>query len=385
MIGTPDKAQFLHALVSANPDALDQWLATNTPDVEWLRWLQGQRLAPYVFYSLRRVDRLHRLPCPLQDGLRASYHAAAVRHLLFATEMGALAADLAQLGVTPIVLKGMALATTLYPSPATRPTSDLDFLIERDQIEPVKQCLIARGYQDDGFEIGNHQTFDHHLQMSRRSRHGQMIMVEAHWRLVHDPAYGRQMDLQGVRARAQALDCGGHPALGLDPLDQFLHACAHLLLHHAETWDLLWLLYLRLLLDRYGTTWDWGEVIRRSREFGIAGGLRYWLGLVEEWYGLPLPPEAVQALASEQPGDRERRYIERSQAGYIEEWRWDWEIVMGLASWQERLDYLSHKFFPPWAYMQHRYGVRGRWAAPFYYGWRLVRAGLVAFRRVGSG
>jgi hypothetical protein len=381
----PDKAQFLHALVSPDSDLLDQWLAANVPDVEWLQWLQEQRLAPYVFYSLRRVDRLDRLPQHLRVRLQESYYAAAVWNTLLSMEMGGLSADLAHLDVTPIILKGMALATTLYPSPATRPTSDLDFLVERDQIESVKQCLIARGYQGFGFDPGERALFSHHLHGSRCVRGGQTISVEAHWYLVHDPAYARQMDLQGVRTRAQLIDFDGYTALALDPLDQFLHACAHLLLHHGEAWNLLWLLDLRLLIDRYGATWDWSEVIRRAHESEMAGGLRYWLGLVEEWYGLSLPPAAAQALSAEQPGDREQRYIERSQVGYVEMWQGVWERTRGFASWRERMTYLFDVFFPPWTYMQRRYSVRGRWAAPFYYGWRLLRAGVVAFRRIGSG
>jgi hypothetical protein len=204
-----------------------------------------------------------------------------------------------------------------------------------------------------------------------------------HWQLVHDPGYALQMPLDELRARARPVVVDGQVVLALEPADQLLHSCAHLLLHHGQSWSLLWLLDLRLLVDRYGGDWAWDEVVARAAEMRLAGGLRYWLGLAEGWFGPFLPEAARQALAKVRPAADEARYIADAQRGDLRVWERVWGRARSVAGWRQAVTYLGEILFPPWAYMQYRYRARSRWLAPLYYGWRLVRAGLVALRRVG--
>jgi hypothetical protein len=146
---------------------------------------------------------------------------------------------------------------------------------------------------------------------------------------------------------------------------------------------LLWLLDLGLLVDRHGQKWDWTEVIGRAEKLGLAGSLRYWLELTEAWYGPFLPTQAVQVLARVKSGAQEAWYIEKARSANARRWNVAWRRAFGDADLSRGLAYLVEVFFPPWAYMQYRYGARTRWLAPVYYGWRFIRAGLVAFRRVG--
>ena len=170
-------------------------------------------------------------------------------------------------------------------------------------------------------------------------------------------------------------------ALLLEPTDQLLHARAHLLLHHSQHPRLIWLLDLRLLVERYGPTWDWAALLDRARAMHLAAALCYWLAQAELWFGAFLPESARQDLAAEQPAEDEARYLTAAQTGDLRVWANYWQRASGTFGLRQKLAYVREIFFPPWAYMQHRYGARSRWLAPFYYGWRFIRAGLVAFRR----
>ncbi|MFQ5344183.1 MAG: nucleotidyltransferase family protein, partial [Anaerolineae bacterium] len=46
-----------------------------------------------------------------------------------------------------MLLKGAALANTLYPTPALRPLSDIDLLIPRQHLEPAVQAVKSLGYR----------------------------------------------------------------------------------------------------------------------------------------------------------------------------------------------------------------------------------------------
>ncbi|MCS7219916.1 MAG: nucleotidyltransferase family protein [Anaerolineae bacterium] len=378
-----EAARFLQALTAPSTDALGAWLLTNELNTEAVSWLQRQRLAPYAFYRLREAGLIARLPQATQAALRSSFYATAAYNAVLTAELGALLASLRRREVEPIVLKGMALGITLYPVPNARPTSDLDLLVERRQMEAVRQVLVEREYRDMGLDPEHHQAFCNHLHAWRKVSNDLSVSVEAHWHLVHDPAYARHMDLRDLRARARRVDFGPFSALVLDPADQLIHACAHLLLHHGYNWSWLWLLDLHLLVERYGATWDWDELVSRAEALRLARALQYWLELAETWMGTRLPAQAKRALTSAQSSEEEehRLYIARTQR--VRVGKLLWLRARGAGGWRERLAYLAEALFPPWAYMQHRYGARSRWLAPLYYGWRIARAVVAVFRQVG--
>ena len=355
---------FLRELVAPAPDALRAWLAADHLDNEMIAWLRLQGLGPYTFHRLREAGVLGRLRPEGVAMLRKAYYASAAGQMLLAAELEVLLAALHPLGAEPIVLKGMALGTTLYPAPATRPVSDLDILIERAQVGVVKQVFQARGYRDMGLDPDQHQAFSKHLHVWREYPGEKKVAIEAHWDLVHDPAYAGQIDLGGIRARAQWADFGEYRVLVLDPVDQLIHACAHLLLHHAETWNLLWLLDLRLLVGRYGESWDWAAVVGRAAEANLGGAVKHWLDLTEAWYGLFLPEGARPALAAVQPAEAEKAHLAVAAGGGRQVWQRVWGRAWGSGDWRGRLVYIRETLFPPWAYMQYRYKARSRWLAP---------------------
>jgi hypothetical protein len=373
-------AAFLKGLVASEPGVLAGCLAPARLGEEETRWLRQQGLAPYAYYRLKEDGLLAQLPEAAQAALRSVYYGAVAQHTVLSVESDALLVEFRKQGIEPILLKGMALSTTLYPTPATRPTSDLDILIHRSQVEVVRQVLVARGYRDKGLGQGQHVAFAHHLHAWRESKGGHHIAVEAHWELVHHPGYASRMEVAEFFARARRMDARGDAPLVLDPADQLIHACAHLLLHHAQAFNLLWLLDLRLLVERYGQSWDWPELVGRAAKFRLAGTLRYWLELTEAWYGPFLPPQAAEALAAAPAALEEEWYIATARAGTARRWELVWKRAWDVHDARQTLTFLGETFFPPWAYMQYRYGARSRWLVPLYYGWRFIR-GLLCRRR----
>src|SRR5262245_15477333 len=66
--------------------------------------------------------------------------------LVRAHEVAQVLDALAGRQVYPILLKGTALAYTVYPSASRRPRVDTDLLIARDQIAATRDVLAHRGY-----------------------------------------------------------------------------------------------------------------------------------------------------------------------------------------------------------------------------------------------
>src|SRR5512142_2977038 len=219
----------LHALGNQAPEALEEWLSDSTPDASFLDQLDAQRVAPYLYYRLHKAGLLATVPQAGQVRLRTVYSAAVACNLLYSRELGELLTRLRALSVEPIVLKGMVLGRTVYPTAGCRPTSDIDLLVERAEMPAVRQVLAGRGYQDHGLAAEHHLTFNNHLHAWRRLPGDNVVDVEAHWSLSHDPGYARESDLASLRAQTQVIDFGGFAVRALDPVDQLIHACEHLL------------------------------------------------------------------------------------------------------------------------------------------------------------
>ncbi len=380
--GEGERAAFVRALANDEPHELQDWLTAHRLDASLVAWLVAQGVAPLAFHRLREAALLAECAPDAAALLRKEYYASAAHHALLSAALRDLLAALEPLGIRPVVLKGMALGSTLYPAPATRPVSDLDLLFERSQIPAVQQVLLRQGYRDIlSLGINDHLAYPSHLNVERDLGNGQVVMIEAHWELVHDPGYMQHLNAREWLSRARPAALGESPAWVLEPADQLLYACAHMLLGHNQNQRLIWLFDLRLLVQRCGAAWDWAGLVERAAALHLAAALRYWLSQAEGWFGAFLPAGARQALASVSPASDEARYLAAAQAGDLPIWASYWQHMSGAAGWRGRLRYVRETFFPPWAYMQHRYGARSRWLAPAYYGWRFIRAGLVAFRR----
>jgi putative nucleotidyltransferase-like protein len=373
-------ASFLDALITANRNTAREYaqrMSSRQAD-----WLIGQALAPYVYYQLQAVDLLSELPADSRSVLQRSYYMITAQNALYSAELISLLADLQLEHIDPIVLKGMVLGNTIYPSPATRPVSDLDLLIDPTDIETVRRIFSKRGYHTTGLNLDHPQEIDSAMSGWREYPDGQRLAVEAHWRLFHESAY-QFIDLAWIHLASNAITLNNIHMRALSPVDQLIHACGHLLVHHSQTWLALWLLDLRLMVEHYGRDWDWVNVTRRATQAQLAGAVRYWLQLAECWCGPFIPASAKVAFQSALTTSEERRYLALANGPRLYVWQLILHRARGTGSLRRSIIYMARLFFPPWPYMQYHYHARTRWLAPLYYIWRLIRAGLIAFRRRG--
>ncbi|MCP4304360.1 MAG: nucleotidyltransferase family protein, partial [bacterium] len=91
------------------------------------------RLHMLLYERLKATPATGRWPARLVEPLeRASYQAAAL-DLVTEHELRRVLKHLDEGGIRPLLMKGVPLAYTLYPSAASRPRSDTDLLIQENQ------------------------------------------------------------------------------------------------------------------------------------------------------------------------------------------------------------------------------------------------------------
>lgn len=206
---------------------------------------------------------------------------------------------LGAVGVTPVMLKGVVLATRLYPAnPLARPASDVDVLVEPGQVEVVAgalENLSLRRFVDDS--LGDPFEDHHHVAFV-----GPPGLVEVHFRLISTLGRGL-FDDEAIRRRAIESVFEGRRVLLLSAEDEFLYLAVHAA-NHAFL-RVSWLLDLKQYLALHPSL-DFVAMGERARDAGFAQAVAVTLDLIERLLDVELPQAARAAF----PARRRRGFVD---------------------------------------------------------------------------
>ena len=260
--------------------------------------------------------------------LRQCYVRAAFRNETHYTAIAELAERAANAGLDIVLLKGAALARTLYLDPALRPFADIDLLVPNERVEDAKQMLIAAGYEiaPDLLSEKFNRRYHSNLPLFRRAPHP--IHVELHWRL-SDPFSLTAFDHAALFARSHCVPVAGNITVRvLSPEDELVYLAAHLdnhgylnrmiversasteiSLHELSGNRLIWFTDLHELI---GADPDWPRVMDFARNAGASDSLAVSLRLLRALLGTPIPGHVLSGLPL--PG---LRWPERKVGDYV--------------------------------------------------------------------
>lgn len=370
--------------------------SSNPNGKDWQRFVSladAHGVAPLLHYTLTRQHVTHNLPEHVQHSLRNEYYTSTAQQALLLSELNRIS----HVVKSPmILLKGAALATTLYPEPATRPLSDLDFLIPRPALDDAVAAVRALGYSEHAPEIGAgmHQAASYHVHL--RGGPGGNLMVELHWNLVgsDDDRYAPNLDWfweqteaweQGSgsgRERERAGDGMQNSAtvLQLTPTAHLLFLAAHLVLQHgASHARLLWFYDLHLLLTKAGDRIEWETLIQKAGEFHWAPALYAGLRGTQARLGTPLPEAEMAALAEIVEQDPLAAILVERQSIADQTRVMRARSKLSGMSWRSRFRYVRNQVLPQRDYIRWRYEPEPAWLWVLYYPyrwWDILRDGL---------
>ena len=265
------------------------WWRGVPPGRTILRKTERWGLAPLVYTNLRQAVQAGQVPKPVAERLRHlshrdTIHDVARRELLRATLL-----RLAEASIPVIVLKGAALATLVYPSPALRPMRDIDLLIKRhdqDRLEAVLRSM-RDGDTHPGSSLPDPKRLAlldvrHDLFHSRSSADGL-------------PTVGR-MPIADFWERAWPVQIESVATLVFSPEDLLLSLAFHLMdigrfIGHVRT-----LCDIGEVCRRYRETIEWRQLVARACAYKMEKPLYYALHLAREMVGAGVPSEVLREL-----------------------------------------------------------------------------------------
>jgi hypothetical protein len=363
---------------------LGQWLAREGLHPDLAAWSLAQNLGPYLFHRLQRTAALESLTQEVRRSLQTAYYQAAAANAIQRQELANVLGVLGGAGVEAVLLKGAALAYTVYDDPISRLRGDIDAWIPADQLPTAITALEAHGYRSRDKSdrppalislVGGEQQMVSHVPGTG--------LIE-----LQSPAFRGEwtrrttyVDHAGVWSRCVAVEIEGHKTLVMAPEDGLILLCHHQAISHQFSFP-----WGRGLLDVHLVVGiaapDWSEVVARAQTWRLATVLWTVFCLARQLFDTPVPDEVLEALAPA-PWRRwairrlqlDRMLLETKTTGY--HWRRFWIQLLLVDRIRDVLRLVWRGLFPEEAWLRARYGAgtsASLWRARLLHPWRLITA-----------
>jgi len=206
---------------------------------------------------------------------------------------------LASRGIDVMLLKGSALAYTVYASFAERPMGDVDLLLRPERSREAWELLQMQDWTWPADRWPEERYTAHQHLPPLVDRRGEGFRIELHTDLL---AGGHPFHLNSAALweSGQKTDVHGRPVLVPDPLLSLLHACIHFAWAHQMEWG-AWRAFRDVdLLTRASLDWRRFVILARASR---ANTCCYWtLRLARNLVGACVPDEVLHALRPRLPG-----------------------------------------------------------------------------------
>jgi hypothetical protein len=205
--------------------------------IQWEEFLKSafwHGVAPLVFANLKDMPEARLVPPEVMEQLKEAYYATLARNVLLYSQLDKVLKSCKEERIEVLLLKGVALAKTVYTDIGMRPMGDIDIMVRREDLFKAEERLSALGYL---FHGGNspewwRENYCHigYLQPDTS------VMIELHWHItaktdverIHNPDFVVSEALWG---RAYH----GEPFMDnvrvMSPEDALHHLCIHFLKH----------------------------------------------------------------------------------------------------------------------------------------------------------
>lgn len=191
-----------------------------------------------LLYDTVRGEGL--VPAPIEEEWREVYYHSLLRSTRFFHQVTRVLRALKDVDCPVVVLKGAALAETVYGDGALRPMVDVDLLVPPSGVRAAEAVLTRLGYVPQLADPwpGFSQRYQNSMAYLHPSGRPLPWMVGLHWHLFDVPYY-RRIRPEGWFGRAQPARVAGVDTLVPSPEDHLVYLCGHLALHHQYNSDLL--------------------------------------------------------------------------------------------------------------------------------------------------
>jgi hypothetical protein len=220
---------------------------------------------------MQRVNQDHNIDQNVMNRLKKAYLLTAAMNMRLYAELRRVLEAFQHEGIEAIVLKGAALAETVYGDIGLRSMGDMDILVKKDNLPRAEKIMMNLGYFTSPLKRSREWYAEnrHHLPPYYQLENG--VKVDIHWHIVKPSKPYHAKMIERFWKRARPIKLASTQALVLSPEDLLLHLCVHSL-SHGFTPKLL----LRQLCDisesikHYENEYNWTRFQEEVDEYQLA-------------------------------------------------------------------------------------------------------------------
>jgi hypothetical protein len=254
-----DQVPALAALL--DPDR--QLLETTADTPRFIAAADHHNVLGYVMSAIDQ-GKLH-LPEPARRQVSVQAGKRALHGRVLRRALPEVVATLERRRISPLLVKGAALAARYYPLPSLRPSVDLDLVVPRAALLPAAEALVGEGFEEMlEFRRGYAERHGHDIHLFRRDG-GVRIDVELHWRIGDDPV-GTALDRDFLGEKAEQVEIEGVSVATPAPARHLLALAVHLLSDREKR--LCWIHDIALVADRASAA-EWEQAFADAERVGL--------------------------------------------------------------------------------------------------------------------
>jgi hypothetical protein len=318
------------------------WTAEVGP---FLQACRERDLAGLLDAIVRTGAAEHAWPPSVVTTLRQWTREDTARELLRGHEVIRVLDALASIGIGPILLKGTALAYSVYDCPAQRPRVDTDVMIMRTRVDDVRRAMASLGYRAPAHCDG--ALLFCQFPLERVDEHGLRHTFDVHWRISTQTMFADVLRWEELSTGAEPIPALGPHARMPGLVHSLVLACIHPVMHHRNARHLLWQYDIHLLAARFSASaWDtFADLARREK---VAAVCAFQLGAARDALGSVVPQPVLERLHRTAGHEPSAEYLAPNRTWLDEQWA----NLKALPRWRDRARLLREVALPSPAYMR---------------------------------
>jgi hypothetical protein len=268
------------------PEAsLDEWSRL-------LNLLHAHWIIPFVYRKIGSLSQECVPPETITDEMRQTFLVSCVRSVHMERQLQEIIEAFLDQGVRVLVLRGPALAFSLYDDPAMRPSGDLDLLVIPEHVVQARDILESLGYRCLARRFETARDFFREECFVHQENPENKFPVDLHW--VHwelHPFFkgSEKVDIEDLFERAWKVETPTLAFETLHPVDYLIHSAIHLVMIHKNEMRLSWIYDTALLAQHLQAPDDWETLQKRCVAWRARLPLEQCLKMAHVWTGLELP------------------------------------------------------------------------------------------------
>lgn len=211
-----------HGIPGNKPEGISSLLSAR---IKWdglLNAAISDGLAPFVHKSLKDIPEKTSVPQKVRDQLANIYHGNVARNTYIRSELERILRVFNEKGIEVMLLKGAALAGTVYGDIGLRAMSDIDLLVRPECLDRAKEIMSDLAYVFDSGARAEEWYKENHFHLPPFVQKEKPIIVEIHWNVAENSL---DINVNKWWERAKKIKLGEASALIPSPEDMVLHLC----------------------------------------------------------------------------------------------------------------------------------------------------------------